>query len=408
MKILVTGAGGFIGKNLTAELRNRGYDEVCEYDIDSGWEALFAYCSECDFVFHLAGVNRPKDPSEFMTGNCGFLGAVLELLKKREKPVPVLMTSSIQAALSNPYGESKLAAEKLLWAYAKETGARARIYRLPNVFGKWCRPNYNSVVATFCHNIANSLPIQINGEEKEISLIYIDDVVRLFLSELSRAEEEGGIADPKGSYDREKEEGEGSDQTENEGSKGAWSTEGEKEIFGEVRKELVHTITLGELAARIRSFRESRENKILPDLSDGLTKKLYSTYLSYLPKDSFSYPLSMHKDDRGSFTEFIKAEGSGQVSVNVIRPGVIKGNHWHHTKNEKFLVVSGRGCFQFRKLGESEVFEYHTDGKDLSVIDVPCGYVHNIINEGSEDMVVVIWANEIYDPNAPDTFYEKV
>ncbi|MBQ7563647.1 MAG: NAD-dependent epimerase/dehydratase family protein [Lachnospiraceae bacterium] len=395
--MLVTGAKGFIGKNLVAELKNRDPFEVFEYDLGSTSEELSLYCAECDFVFHLAGVNRPKDPADFMKGNCGFLEEVVSLLKKNGNPAPLLISSSIQAALENPYGESKLAAEELLLSYTKETGAPVFIYRLPNVFGKWCRPNYNSVVATFCYNIAHSLPIRIDNEETELSLIYIDDVVELFLSRLYEVIE--------ASFESAGEEG--SDHRTDIIERENIAKERATRSYQRVPEDKIHSIRLGELAGRIQSFYESRKNLILPDFSDALTKKLYSTYLSYLPEDAFSYPLLMHEDVRGSFTEFIKGLG-GQVSINVIRPGIVKGNHWHHTKNEKFLVVRGKGCLRFRKYGGDQVLEYHVSEKKLEVIDIPCGYIHNITNEGDEEAVVVIWANEIYDPKRPDTYHEDV
>ena len=395
-KILVTGSGGFLGKNLVAELKNRGFQTIYTYDMDGAPEELSSYCTDCDFVFHLAGVNRPKDPAEFMKGNRDFLKEVVSLLRENNNPAPLLISSSIQAALENPYGESKRAAEEYLLTYTKETGAEVFIYRLPNVFGKWCRPNYNSVVATFCYNIAHELPIRIDNPETELSLIYIDDVLELFIGELTE-------------YLKRREAGDTGRRTEAAGEQEqAGKDIGRDEaVYREVPKDKIHTIRLGDLAERIQSFYESRKTLIMPELSDALTKKLYSTYLSYLPEDAFSYPLSMHEDERGSFTEFIKSP-LGQVSINVVKPGIIKGNHWHHTKNEKFLVVRGKGCFQFRKYGEERVIEYHVTGEKPEVIDVPCGYVHNIINEGSEEMVVVIWANEIYDPDRPDTYYEKV
>lgn len=374
MKILITGAGGFIGKNLRAALLQNGYEEqsLYLYDIDTDPACLKQYTADCDFVFHLAGVNRPKDVSEYMAGNCGFTGELLEALKENNNRASVIVTSSIQAALNNPYGESKKAGEELLFRYAEETGASVTVYRLANVFGKWCRPHYNSVVATFCHQIARDLPIQINDPMTELKLVYIDDVVAALIGELKRGPEE---KPPVRDY---------------------------------LSVPVSYSIRLGELAERIKSFRESRKNLFVPSFSDELTKKLYSTYLSYLPEDDFSYPLEEKRDDRGSFTEFLKTTGNGQVSVNVVRPGITKGNHWHHSKNEKFLVVKGKGLFRFRKWGETSVTEYHTDDQKLQVIDIPTGYVHNIINEGEEDLIVLIWANETFDPACPDTWYEEV
>ncbi len=375
MKILVTGAKGFIGKNLVAELLNRGFEDILSYDADTGKELLKVYASECDFVFHLAGINRPKDESEFMKGNSGFTGELLNALRESGNTVPVLMSSSIQAELSNPYGISKKAGEDLVFEYSRETGARVFVYRLPNVFGKWCRPGYNSVVATFCHNIAHGLPITVNDENTVLRLVYIDDVTDSFIGSMNSAFSEE-------------------------------DNRGEENRYCSV--PVTSTISLGELAKAIRGFKETRDSFFIPGMGDELTKKLYSTYLSYLPKEEFSYPLNMHIDERGSFTEFIKAKGFGQVSVNVVKPGIVKGNHWHHTKNEKFLVVKGRGLFQFRKYGEEEITEYHVNGDELCVVDIPTGYVHNIVNEGEEDMVVIIWANEVFDPKRPDTYRDEV
>ena len=385
MKILVTGAGGFIGKNLTAELKNRGFDEVWEYDINTGRPMLFKYARDCDFVFHLAGVNRPKEESEFMEGNCGFTGELIRALVENNNPAPILVSSSIQAELSNPYGESKRAGEELLFRYAEEYGAEVFVYRLPNVFGKWCRPDYNSVVATFCNNIARSMPIRINDGETVLKLVYIDDVVNEFIGRMEAFEKSLSSGDRTA----RNEQGSASGRT----------------FYG---IPVTYSIKLSGLAECIEGFKASRSSLMIPDFKDELTKKLYSTYLSYLPEDDFSYALDMHKDQRGSFTEFIKTGTSGQVSVNVVKPGITKGEHWHHSKNEKFLVVSGQGLFQFRKYGEERIIEYRVSGEELKVLDIPTGYVHNIINEGKEDMVVIIWANEVFDPARPDTYYEKV
>ena len=369
MNILVTGAKGFVGKNLILELKNRGYTSIYPYDIDTGEALLDEYTRNCDFVFHLAGVNRPQDEKEFMEGNFGFTSVLLDKLKEHRNLAPVLITSSIQAELDNAYGKSKRAGEELLFSYAKETGAKAIVYRLPNVFGKWCRPNYNSVVATFCYQIANGLEIQINDPKRVMSLVYIDDVVEEFLAALNGKENMAGR-------------------------------------FAAV--PTVHTIELGRIAKLLRSFQESRKSLTVPDVSNEFEKKLYSTYLSYLPKDGFSYPLAMHEDERGSFTEFIRTPDRGQVSVNISRPGITKGNHWHHTKNEKFLVVKGTGCIRFRKVDEAEIIEYHVSGERLTVVDIPTGYTHSITNEGDTDMITVMWANEAFDPQKPDTYFEKV
>jgi UDP-2-acetamido-2,6-beta-L-arabino-hexul-4-ose reductase len=369
MKILVTGAKGFIGKNLIAELRNRIYPDIFEFGKETDPSLLEKYCKEADFVFHLAGVNRPKDQSEFLEGNFGFTSTLLATLNEYKNTCPVVISSSIQAELDNPYGKSKKAGEDLLLEYGKETGAKVLVYRLPNVFGKWCRPNYNSAVATFCHNIAHDLPVTVNDPSVVMNLVYIDDVVEELINALNG----------------------------NENSVGN---------FCEV--PVVHTITLGEIADLIYSFKKSREERSIPEMSDAFTKKLYSTYLSYLPKGQFSYDLKMNVDQRGSFTEFIKTPDRGQVSVNISKPGITKGNHWHHTKNEKFLVVSGEGVIRFRRVDSDEVIEYFISGDKMEVVDIPTGYTHNIENLGDADMVTIMWANEYFDPEKPDTYYLEV
>ncbi len=369
MKILVTGAKGFVGKNLIAELKNREYKDIYEYDVDTEPSMLDGFTSDCDFVFHLAGVNRPKDESEFMTGNFSFTDTLLNKLKERGNKAPVLISSSIQAALDNPYGKSKKAGEDLMFSYSKETGAKVYVYRLPNVFGKWCRPNYNSAVATFCNNIAAGLPIKVNDPSVTMNLVYIDDVVNEFINAME------GRANIVNGY-------------------GAVPT--------------VHTTSLGHIVEIITSFKENRKKLAVPMLSDELERKLYSTYLSYLPTDDFAYKLDMHVDERGSFTEFIRTPDRGQVSVNISHPGITKGNHWHHSKNEKFLVVRGKGLISFRKYGTDEIIDYLVSGDELTVVDIPTGYTHSITNEGDEDMVTVMWANEAFDPDRPDTFFLKV
>lgn len=369
MKILITGSNGFVGKNLIAELKNRGYNDLLEYDINTSDELLDNYAQECEFVFHLAGVNRPQNESEFMEGNFGFTTILLEKLKKYNNKAPILISSSIQAKLDNPYGLSKKAGEDCIFEYSKQTGAQVYVYRLPNVFGKWCKPNYNSVVATFCNNIANDIPITVNGRETVMNLVYIDDVVDAFINAMQ-------------------------------------GKENKKDDYCFV--PITHTTTLGEVVNFIISFKESRKTLNVPNVSNELEKKLYSTYLSYLPKDKFSYPLKMNVDDRGSFTEIIKTADRGQFSVNISKPGITKGNHWHHTKNEKFVVVSGKGLIQFRKIGTNEVIDYHVSGENIEVVDIPTGYTHNIINEGETDLVTFMWANETYNPDKPDTFFEKV
>lgn len=369
MNILVTGAKGFIGKNLIAELRNRGYNNIFEITRDSDPILLESYTKECDFVFHLAGVNRPKNEKEFMEGNFGFTSQLLELLKKHGNKAPVLITSSIQADRDNPYGRSKKAAEELLFEHYKETDTKIYIYRLPNVFGKWSKPNYNTVVATFCHNIARNLDIQVNDPNVDLTLCYIDDVLEEFLAAL----------------------------------------EGNPTVKGDFcYVPVTHNIKLGELVELIKSFRDSRTNLSIPNMEDNLTKKLYSTYLSFLPEDNFSYDLKMNVDHRGSFTEFIRTSERGQVSVNVSKPGITKGNHWHHTKNEKFLVVSGEGLIRFRKIDSEEIIEYRVSGEKLQVVDIPTGYTHSIVNVGETDLVTVMWANECFDPEKPDTYFLEV
>lgn len=369
MKILITGAKGFIGKNLAAELKNRKYLDVFIYSKDTDPVFLDKYCKEADFVFHLAGVNRPKEKSEFMEGNFGFTSTLLDTLKKHNNICPVMFASSTQAELDNSYGKSKKAGEDLLFNYGKETGAKVLIYRFTNVFGKWCKPNYNSVVATFCHNIAHDLPIKVSDTNVVINLLYIDDVINELINALE-------------------------------------GKENRNEEFCEV--PVVHTITLGEIVKLIYSFKKSREERTIPKMSDEFTKKLYSTYLSYLPKDQFSYELKMNIDNRGSFTEFIKTPDRGQVSVNISKPCIIKGNHWHHTKNEKFLVVSGKGVIRFRKIDTNEVIEYFVSGDKMEVVDIPIGYTHNIENLGDTDMVTIMWANELFNPKKSDTYYLEV
>lgn len=380
MKILVTGAKGFVGKNLCATLRNiaQGKDrsvtlpsapELYEYDLDTDPALLDQWCADCDFVFHLAGVNRPKEQAEFMEGNFGFTSTLLDALEEHGNTCPVMLSSSTQAALDNPYGKSKLAGEQLLREYGKRTGAQVLIYRFTNVFGKWCRPNYNSVVATFCHNIAHDLPITVNDPSVKLRLVYIDDLVAELLAALK----------------------------------------GEPHFNEELCCVPVdHEILLGDLAQLLYSFRESRRNLSVPDTHDPFTKKLYATYLSYLPSDGFSYPLSTHADERGSFTEILRTQNCGQFSVNISKPGIKKGDHWHHTKVEKFLVVSGTGVIRFRKIDSDDVLEYFVSGDQLEVVDIPTGYTHSIVNLGHTDMVTFMWANECFDPAKPDTYYLEV
>ena len=382
MKILVTGSRGFVGRYLVSQLNNiqsgkaRNYGmegkelTVFEYDVNSDASELDVYCRQADFVFNLAGVNRPKESSEFMKGNFGFASTLLDTLKKYGNTCPVMLSSSTQAAQDNPFGESKRAGEQLMFDYSKETGAKVLVYRFPNVFGKWCRPNYNSAVATFCHNIAHDLPIQVNDPDVVMNLVYVDDVVDELLAALNGREHR------KGDY---------------------------------CEVPVVHTITLGSIAVLIKSFRRMSENLDVPDLSDAFTKKLYSTYLSYLPVEKFRYPLKMNVDERGSFTEIIRTADRGQFSVNISKPGITKGQHWHHTKNEKFVVVSGHGLIQLRKIGCEEIIEFEVSGDRIEAVEMIPGYTHNIINlSETEDLVTVMWCNECFNPERPDTYFEKV
>lgn len=368
MKVLVTGAKGFIGRNLVTTLKQDTNLEVIEIDIEQSVEELKQATLESEFIFHLAGVNRPKNNQEFFEGNTGLTETIIETLKQHHKKTPILITSSIQAELENAYGQSKKAAEDALKNYSQETGANVYIYRLPNVFGKWCRPNYNSVVATFCHKIARDEEIWVNDRSISLNLVYIDDVVRCFIDTMK--------SQPKSTN------------------------------YFEVMP--VHPATLGEIVDLLVSFKESRESRIVAKMDDPLAKKLYSTYLSYLPENQFSYPLQMNIDPRGSFTEFIKTPDRGQVSVNISKPGITKGNHWHHTKNEKFLVVSGTGVIRFRKVDDDKVIEYFVSGEKLEVVDIPVGYTHNIENLGTTDMVTIMWCNECFDPQNPDTIFMEV
>lgn len=371
MKILITGAQGFVGKNLVAELQNQGFNDLLQFDIDTHPDLLDEYVRECEFVFHLAGVNRPENQEDFMIGNFGFTSQLLDGLKKYNNSSPVLITSSIQSELDNAYGRSKKAGEDLMFNYSEETGTTVFVYRLPNVFGKWCRPNYNSAVATFCNNIANNLPIQVNDPNVDLSLVYIDDVVTSFIDKLKNGK-----------------------------------STGVKSEFETVAP--IHSIKLGQISALLTEFNGSRTNLQLPNMGNEFEKKLYSTYLSYLPEDKFSYPLKMNVDDRGSFTEFLKTQERGQVSVNISKPHITKGNHWHHTKNEKFLVVSGNGVIRFRRIDSDQIIEYAVSGDKLEVVDIPVGYTHNIENVGDTDLVTVMWVNEIFDIEKPDTYFLKV
>ncbi|WP_203332255.1 NAD-dependent epimerase/dehydratase family protein [Planococcus beigongshangi] len=368
-KILVTGANGFVGKNLVAELRNQGHEKLYLFNRENSSVDLEEFTKDCDFVFHLAGVNRPQNESELMEGNQALISQLLGFLIKNENKAPVLITSSIQAEKENPYGQSKKAGEDEVFAYAKETGANVFVYRLPNLFGKWSKPNYNTVVATYCYNIARNMDIQVNNPAALLELAYIDDVMEEFLKAL----------------------------------------EGTPTIDGDFCViPVTHKVKLGELANRIRSYKESRISLAVPEMSDELNKKLYSTYLSFLPEDDFLYDLKMNVDNRGSFTEFLRTPDRGQVSVNISKPDITKGNHWHHTKNEKFLVVSGNGLIRFRNIYSEEIIEYYVNGDKLQVVDIPTGYTHSIINVGETDLVTVMWVNESFDPEKPDTHYLEV
>ncbi len=398
MKILVTGAKGFVGKNLVSNLynikegknrtRQLQIEDIFEYDLDSTLEELDTYCEKCDFVFNLAGVNRPKDQSEFMEGNFGFASRLLDTLKKHHNNCPVMLSSSIQATLigrygTSDYGKSKLSGEELFFNYGKETGAKVLVYRFPNLFGKWCRPNYNSAVATFCNNIANDLEIIVNDRSTKLELLYIDDLVEEMLDALEGKEH----------------------HCEFEGIETVLKEEGRY-----CAAPVSYHVTLGEVVDLLESFKKQPEILVMPEIPSGsFVKKLYSTYLSYLPKEKVSFLLKMNVDDRGSFTELLKSEKVGQVSVNISKPGITKGEHWHNTKWEFFIVVSGHGLIQERKIGTDEVIEFEVSGDKIEAVHMLPGYTHNIINlSKTENLVTVMWANESFDPAHPDTFFEKV
>lgn len=370
MNILVTGAKGFIGKNLISELRNTTEHTIFEVDMDTTDQELSHYCEECHFVYHLAGINRPETDDEFMKGNFGFTSLLLDKLASFGNKAPILITSSIQAELDNLYGKSKLAGEECLLEYSQKNKVDAYIFRLPNVFGKWSRPNYNSAVATFCYSIARGKEITINNAAAPLRLVYIDDVVESFLDVLK------------------------AHHVKNDSSYYSVATE--------------YQTTVGQVADLIQSFKDSRETYFIPNMEDELSKKLYSTYLSFLPENDFAYPAKMNVDHRGSFTELFKTMDRGQVSVNISKPGITKGQHWHHTKNEKFVVVQGQGVIRFRKIGEEEIIDYPVSGEAIEIVDIPVGYTHSIVNTGDTDMVTVMWANEAFDPNRPDTYFLEV
>ena len=396
---MVTGAKGFVGKNLCAQLRNiqegkaRYYgdvkiEEVYEYDIESREEELETYCKNADFVFNLAGVNRPKDPKEFMEGNFGFATELLDKLKEYNNICPVMLSSSIQATLvgryaEGDYGKSKKAGEDLFFRYSEETGAKVLVYRFPNLFGKWCRPNYNSAVATFCHNMANGLPIQVNNRTTELELLYIDDLVDEMISALKGEEHHC--------------EFEGIETVMKEGGRYC-------------AVPTTYKATLGEIVKLLEEFRSQPETLMIPEIPDNsFAKKLYSTYLSYLPKDKIKYSLRMNEDARGSFTELLRSRNNGQVSVNISKPGITKGQHWHNSKWEFFIVVSGRALIQQRRIDSDEVLNFEVSGERIEAVHMLPGYTHNIINLSEEkDLVTVMWANETFDPDRADTYYEPV
>ena len=398
MKVLITGAKGFVGKNLAEALKNirDGKDrtrpdlkieEIYLYDIDSSKMELETACEKADFVFNLAGVNRPKDNSEFIKGNFGFAEELLDTLKKYNNKCPVMLASSVQATLigryDGDYGRSKKAGEELIFDYSAETGARVLVYRFPNLFGKWCRPNYNSAVATFCYNTANDLPITVNDRNTELELLYIDDLVTEMLDALENKEH----------------------RCEFDGVKTLLCDNGKY-----CAAPITHKVTLGEIADLLDGFKTQPQTLLMPEIPDNsFSKKLYSTYLSYLPKDKVSFPLKMNVDNRGSFTELLKTQNCGQISVNISKPGITKGQHWHNSKWEFFIVVSGHGLIQLRKVGTDEVLNFEVSGDKIEAIHMLPGYTHNIINlSDTENLVTVMWANEQFDPNKPDTFYEEV
>ena len=399
MKILITGAKGFVGRNLVSQLRNirdgkaRWYPigpelEIYEYDLDSDQSDLDLWCRDCDFVFNLAGVNRPQNPEEFMQGNFGFASTLLDTLKKYGNTCPVMLSSSIQATLQgrfgdSEYGRSKKAGEELFFSYAEETGAKVLVYRFPNLFGKWCRPNYNSAVATFCNNIANDLPITVNDRSVEMELVYIDDLVDEMIGALAGREH----------------------HCEFDGVETVLTPDGRY-----CAVPVSHHVTLGGIVDLLEQFASQPQSLMMPEIPSGsFAKKLYSTYLSYLPEEKVCFPLKMNVDDRGSFTELLRTEKCGQFSVNVSKPGITKGQHWHHTKWEFFIVVSGKALIQQRQTGSDKIMEFEVSGEKIEAVHMLPGYTHNIINlSETEPLVTVMWANESFDPGRPDTYFEPV
>lgn len=369
--VLVTGSSGFIGKNLCAKIEQLKDIEILHFDHDDTVKDLEKFLDKADFIFHLAGINLPKDDKEFDTGNRGLTEDIIKYLENQHKTTPILITSSIQADLDNPYGNSKKAAEDIILKFSKENKSPAYIYRLPNVFGKWCKPNYNSVVATFCHNISHNLPVTMSDPSREMDLVYIDEVISEFIdSYLGKVEiqEDGYCYIPRS-----------------------------------------FKITLQELKSKIEAFHNNRSSLIMPNLEDDFSRFLYATYTSYLPEDSFDYQLNTSVDNRGWLAEFIKSKQFGQIFISKTKPGITRGNHWHHTKIEKFLVVAGEAKISFRKINDqNEVIEYNVSGNKLTVLDIPAGYTHSIKNIGDEDLMTIFWADEIFDNNNPDTYYEEV
>lgn len=376
MKILVTGSNGFVGKNLVEKLKNRGYNQILEFTKENSIEELERYTRECNFVFHLAGINRAMSESDFQDGNVELTKKLVEFLEKNNNNSPILFTSSVQSKLDNFYGKSKRQCEKIFLQHASRTNAIVYIYRLTNVFGKWCKPNYNSVVATFCYNIANDLPIKVENKNRKLELVYIDDVLEDFISKL-----ENNLVVGK-TKKREIE------------LKSAHFFKIEKSYF----------ITVKRLADTICNFEEQRKKLVIPDLSEEFIKKLYSTYLSYVPASKLKKKLKSNVDERGSFSEVLKSKEAGQISINIAKPNVVKGNHWHHTKMEKFLVVSGKGVVRLKNLNSNDLMEFFVNGDNFEVIDIPVGYVHNIENLGDSDMITLMWANEIFNPEKADTY----